>query len=463
MSDWLDAEAHADRALEWFERGRWSEAEAELRKAIALNPEQAEWHFNLGLTLEAAGRDSEALASYEQAIGLMPGEVEPLMVAGIACNRLGRHEAAIERFEQAIKVDRKLEAAYGHKMESHLRLAQHDEVETTFYLAQMSLQEPSAHCFAVLAESLIDRRQFERAEWCLKQALRLEPAMPRLRARLGAVLAATGRPQRALQLFLRDLRDDPGNIDTLLDYGELLMELGRLPDAAEKFRRVLELEPANVDAHFRLGRIAMASHRFEEANLEFELVLKLDPTYPHVRLDVAQALLRRGRRAEARRLLLHELESVRATDELDDGEAAPAAGSDQHDGVDTATRRRLGALLLEANCPGPAAAMLSEAASESAPDVELLRCLALAYFRCGDVDRGTATSRRILRMEPTCIRSVHNLALAAMDANQLQLAAGWIARGLRVDRHDVGIRRLRAKLWSVMLRRWLGSVARFGR
>jgi len=79
MNDWQDAESHADRALDWFERGRWDEAEAELRKAIHLNPDQPEWHFNLGLTLEAAGRESEALASYEHASGLMPGQIEPLV------------------------------------------------------------------------------------------------------------------------------------------------------------------------------------------------------------------------------------------------------------------------------------------------------------------------------------------------------------------------------------------------
>ena len=55
MNDWFDAEGHVDRAQELFERGRWSEAEAELRKALALNPDQAEWHYNLGLTLEAKG------------------------------------------------------------------------------------------------------------------------------------------------------------------------------------------------------------------------------------------------------------------------------------------------------------------------------------------------------------------------------------------------------------------------
>ena len=57
MSSWQDAEQHADRALDMFERGRWSEAENELRQALEIAPDQGDWHFNLGLTLERVGRD----------------------------------------------------------------------------------------------------------------------------------------------------------------------------------------------------------------------------------------------------------------------------------------------------------------------------------------------------------------------------------------------------------------------
>ena len=89
MNDWLDAEGHADRAFEMYERGRWAEAESELRKALSLNPDQAEWHFNLGLTLEAAGRDHEALTSYVRATELLPDQADPLVAAGVVANRLG--------------------------------------------------------------------------------------------------------------------------------------------------------------------------------------------------------------------------------------------------------------------------------------------------------------------------------------------------------------------------------------
>ncbi len=305
---------------------------------------------------------------------------------------------------------------------------------------------------------MIRRHEHKRAEWCLREAIRLEPNMPRLRARLGTVLAATQRPQRALQFFLRDLRDDPGNVDTLLDYGELLLELGRLPEASEKFRRVLELEPANVDAHHRLGRIALAARRYEQATLEFELVLKLDPEYPHIRLDVAESLLRRERRREARRQLQFELDRLRSVAEAPDGDEEGEEATNALPHTQAAYYRRFGELLLEAGRPRSAALVFRSAVALVGNDADLYRSLALSCFRAGDLEGGVAASRRVVRLDPDCIRSIHNLALAALDRGQLQVAGGWIGRGMASDRHDVGIRRLRMRLWFALLRRSLARL-----
>ncbi|MHC4218497.1 MAG: tetratricopeptide repeat protein, partial [Planctomycetota bacterium] len=374
------------------------------------------------------------------------GQLDPLLAAGIVSNRLGMFERAIELFQGALQVDARCELAYAHLIESHVRLGRHEEAEVTFYLAQQALEERSPHCLAMIAESLIQRRRYDRAEWCLWQALRLDPNIGRLRARLGAVYAATGRPRRALQMFLRDLRDDPGNIDTLLEYGEALVDLGRLPEASEKFRRVLELEPANVDAHYRLGEIALEAGRYEQAHLEFELVLKLDPQFPQIRAALAEALLRRGRVERARPFLRDELDLLEAADQVGDGR------------VDLG---RFGSLLLDAGLPAEAAGIFEQAIVVGGEDPQLLRRLALARFRAGDRAAGVAASRRVLRLDPQCVASIHNLALAALEQGRIRLAAGWIDRGLRVDRHDDGLRRLRTRLWMAWVGRALGRL--FGR
>ena len=445
MSEWLDAESHADRALEMFERGQWAEAESELRKALSLNPDQAEWHYNLGLTLEAAARDHEALACYERAIELMPQHVEPLHAAGVVCRRLERHAQAVKWFDRALALDAKNEAAYAQKIDALVRLGQVDDAITTFYLAQQATDQPSATCFAAVAEALIEKGEWPRAAWCLREALRIQPQMPRLRARLAFVLSRMGKPQQALQMYLGGLRDDPGNLDTLLDYGELLVELGRLSEASEKFRRVLEIEPANVDAHFRLGQIALDSGRFEQAHLEFELVLKLDGTFPGIRQSLAMSLLRRDHTASARRVLRDELDAWEQDDAFEEA-AEPTSGL-VIGGRIFDEWMHFGRLLLDAGMPVEAGRVLGHVMPHRSDDPTLLRLVAVARFRGGDVDGGVTAARRALRFDPTCVVSMHNLALTALNAGQIQVAAGWVARGLRVNRHDVDLRRLRMRVW----------------
>jgi len=446
MTDWFDAEKHADHALEWFDRGRWAEAESELRKALSLNPNQAEWHFNLGLTLEATGRDAEALVSYEHSIELTPEHIDPILAAGMACNRLGQFANADRWFRRALKLDDRSDQAYAGLIESQYRQGQHEDAETSFYLAQQALEQPSASCLSAMAESLFQRGVYDRAGWCLREALRLEPQMPRLRGRLASVLAATGKPHRALQMYLRELQDDPGNIDTLHDYGELLLDLGRLPEAAEKYRRILELEPANVAAHHQLGRIAMDGDNFEQGHLEFELVYKLDSRFPHIRLTLAEALLKRGRQEQARQLLLEQLDLLKAAQE-DEGASEKQSDDSKSSDIDSV---ELASLLLEAALPKPAVRLFEKAIEQYGENPGLLRKLALTKFQTGDRAGGVSISRRVIRIDPECLTSIHNLALAALEEDRLMTAAGWVRRGLKIERHDDGLRRLRAQLWMAL-------------
>lgn len=439
MSEWFGAEDCVNRALDHYERGRWSDAEAELRKALAVEPDRGEWQFNLGLTLDAASRPIEALECYLRAAQLMPDDVQPLLAAGATANRLDRHEQAVELLEGAALRHTGDDSAHAMWIDSLICLDRLDEAETVFHLAQQSI-ESCPRALAAVAESLMRREQWARAEWCLREAMRLEPGLPRLRARLAAVFAATGRAEKAVQLYWREMRDDPGSVDTMLDFGDLLAQLNRLPEATEKFRRVLEIEPANVEAHRRLGELAMRTSGLEQAHLEFELVSRLDPDAPQIRLDLADCLLAMGRTDEAAAQLQRELDGLSAE------ECDPDVG-------------RLGALLLRAGRPAPAIPLLERAAEEAGDDasvVDVLRQLALARYESGDLVGGMLASRRVLRHDPRCKRSRHNLALACLRLGRLRRAAACVRVGLRLDAHDEDLRRLRARVWVARLRRWLG-------
>jgi Flp pilus assembly protein TadD len=64
------AEAHNNLGVTLNELGRLNEAEANCRQAIALKPDFADAHSNLGNTLYGLGRLGEAVSSYVSAINL---------------------------------------------------------------------------------------------------------------------------------------------------------------------------------------------------------------------------------------------------------------------------------------------------------------------------------------------------------------------------------------------------------
>ena len=205
MSSWQEAEQHADRALEMYERERWSEAETELRKALEIDPDQGDWHFNLGLTLERVGRDGEALSSYEQASRLLADSVDPQLAAGSACLRLGRYKDAIQWLERVITLQSTVEPAWAMLIDANASLGHHDAAETAFYMAQDALEEPSANVLVAMSGSLLSRSLLDRAVWCAREALKIDSTVDGGRLRLASALVASGQGQQASQILLQEL------------------------------------------------------------------------------------------------------------------------------------------------------------------------------------------------------------------------------------------------------------------
>jgi hypothetical protein len=169
-------------------------------------------------------------------------------------------------------------------------------------------------------------------------------------------------------------------------------------------------------------------------------------------MSVGEALLKRGRTDEARERLIAEHDHLRATlaeqslsHEPQATSSAFAQSSETGGAGLSVDPGVLGGLLLQAG-EAVRAGELLELALRSKQTPDLLRQLALARFAAGDREGGSAISRRVLRLEPQCLRSIHNLALAALEEGRIRTAAGWVWRGLRIDRHDVDIRRLRVRV-----------------
>jgi tetratricopeptide (TPR) repeat protein len=57
-------------------QGRLPEAIGHYERALRIQPDYAEAHYNLGIALEKLGRTAEAIAHYEQALRIKPDFVQ---------------------------------------------------------------------------------------------------------------------------------------------------------------------------------------------------------------------------------------------------------------------------------------------------------------------------------------------------------------------------------------------------
>lgn len=459
MNDWHEAEQHVERAHEHYEAGRWDDAAAELRRALSLNPYQPEWHFNLGLTLEAAGRYSDAAQSLGQAFELSPEDGRIALMTGANLLRANQIERSLEWFDRAAGLDPSDPAPFVHRIEAFARLARFDQAELMFFMGQQ-IAPDCAELYAAMAESLMDQSLYERAVWCLREAARLDPEMPRVEARLAEAYAATGRHERARQLYLRELRRDPGDIETLLDLGSLLVEMNRRQDAGEKFRRVLEIQPDHAEAHFRLGDLAEISGSMAEACVHFDIVMRLDAGFSGVRRRLASLLLERaeGDDAEAaRRLMSEEFASLQVGD-----------GEDESGGLgreDDESLEQLGDLLLDAGLPLLAIRAFRVWTARRPNSARAWHLLGVAFMEAKDLYEGMEHARRAVRLDPALVAPMHNLAMAHLQLGNFRRARYWVRQALRVEPDDSSLRRLGLRLrlhsigeaavgaWRVAIRR----------
>lgn len=439
MNDWMDAEHHVERAHELYDAGRWDEAETELRRALSLNPYQAEWHFNLGLTLEAAGRHADAAASFEHCFdlhkGLQAGEADSdgnsALLVGVNLLRAGQAAACLPWLDRAADTQPMSAAPFVHRIEAYGELGRHEEAEQAFYLGQQ-LEPEHAELYAAMARVLAVRGDHERSVWCLREAARLDPDLPRVRARLARAYAESGRLERARQLYVRELRDDPGDVDTLLDLGELLMDMHRLVESGEKFRRVLEIEPDHPDAHHMLGELAEREGGTADALVQYDVVLRLDPAYPGVRRRLAKVMLDRGREEDLPRV--RDLLRREFRDAAKDEACLPEEFEE------------VGRLMLDAGIASDAIRAYRELLVRQPGNHRAHHGMSVAMLETGRLSEGIDEARRALSLQPRFVPAMHNLALAHLREHRWVRARYWVRQALRIEPEDPALRRLRLKL-----------------
>jgi len=438
LNEWMDAEARVESAHRHFEQGRWPEAAAELRAAIDINPHNAAWHYNLGLTLEAMDDFVRAGEALQRAVELEPDDIEILNSLGVNLTRQGMYAESLEVFGRIEKSDPTYEPSYCNRIITYTEMAQHDKAEMMFYLARQVKDECSL-CYYNMGNSFYARHEYDRAIYCWKQTIRLDRNHRHANARIAEALWAKGDLAGARKYYEAELQCDVDDIETLLDYGEMLMDLGQLDEARQKFVEVLKINPGDAAALFCLGELAMSKRAYAAAEKHFRGVLQAEPAYPLIHARLARVLLKRGCLQEAARHLLHEI---------------------KHAGNDIDILHELGHLLLEAKLVKQANSVLKQLVDLAPGDAYARHNLAVSFFRLNKHREGIKHCREALKLKPDYVLAFYNLALAHLRIGEMDRARRYASRAYMLAPNDQSVRGLSKRIgiarpgfWTKLLSR----------
>jgi predicted Zn-dependent protease len=143
----------------------------------------------------------------------------------------------------------------------------------------------------------------DKARVALEKVLQLDESSTLALTHLGRIEMATGNYAKAAG-YLRRARDShPNDAADAFEYGRALELSGDLSGARDALLASLKLNPQQFEARLALGRVYLGLNDSNAAEDQFEAAVLLQPGSTEAQLNLAKALIRQKKFAEAVELL----------------------------------------------------------------------------------------------------------------------------------------------------------------
>ncbi|MFS8906391.1 tetratricopeptide repeat protein [Synechococcus sp. O70.2] len=276
-----------EAAIRQHEAGDLQQAEGAYRQVLALQPEQPDALYFLGILCYQTGRLEEAAAHLAKAAQLRPDQAAFQSNLGAVYQALGKLEAAIGCYRQAVALQPDHLQAFYNLGLCHFQLGQYDQAEL-YYRRALALQPQDPQILTDLAHIERQKGRLATAIDHLEQALALE-FTPERAQELAELCREAGQLERSVELYRQLLEQDPQRPELHNGLGLTLAEQGKWEEAIAAFRRALELDPQRVEAHINLGTALLEQDQPEAAIEAYRAALALQPDRPRVYFNLATA------------------------------------------------------------------------------------------------------------------------------------------------------------------------------
>lgn len=274
--------------------GRSVEGIALLRKAVALKPQSATAHLDLGMVLAESYDLEGALTENDEAVRLAPGSAFAHFDRGRVLFDLGRKAEAQPDLESARRLAPEMPEPYFF-LALIAKEAGHYKHAVTLLQTVVKLEPRNATAWYLLGQSLEQTSQTKAAIAAWKQAVAIEPDYSQALWNLARAVKPDD-PDEAARFMARysELQKKRLVVDQASTLGNDALAAGRThdwPEAIRQFQRAIEVCgdcAIKADLHKKLGLTECQMGDIENGEKELRLAQALKPADP----DIERALER---------------------------------------------------------------------------------------------------------------------------------------------------------------------------
>jgi tetratricopeptide (TPR) repeat protein len=252
-----------------LKKGSVDEAIAHSQKALQIEPNNAEAHYNLGGALLKKGSVDEAIAHFQRALQIEPDYVEAHNNLGNALFKKGNVDEAIAHYQKAL------------------------QIKPDYAEIRSNLAVALAKAHGDYANTLVQMGRDDEAIVEFREALELFPDFADARHGLALILLHKGQVDEAIAQFQKIREQYPDQAMASFDLGNAYFQKGQMDEAVAFYQRALQIKPDDVSTLNNLGMALLTKGMVDEAIVQFREALAFQPDFALARTNLDKALLQK--------------------------------------------------------------------------------------------------------------------------------------------------------------------------
>ncbi len=261
--------------------GQFEKARPMAAKLLAVRPHDSEVLYLCGIVENADGNPEQAQVHLQESVALDPDNNNSRYNLGIVQVQLHQWSDAVVNLEKAIELGIPVPEVHFELAKALRGLGQADRAaqEMKTYQAQKKAHDATlaAESAVALADKDMSAGKTDEALAKYREALESEPDDAVYRYKLSVALRKSGDSEGEQAQLEKAVKLDPGLAAAQNELGYLLARKGDANGAVEHFRLAVASAPAWPDAWVNLAAGLASIARFDEAKLAVARALTLDP------------------------------------------------------------------------------------------------------------------------------------------------------------------------------------------